>query len=245
MVLITGASRGIGAATAIHLASQAYSICISYKTNRAMAENLVAELAFLGSHAIAVQADISREEDILRLFKTVDEELGRLTHLVNNAGILLRQMEVEMMTSDRINQIFTTNVTGTFICCREAIKRMAIKNGGNGGAIVNVSSVASRTGAAGEYVDYAASKGAMDTLTKGLSLEVAREGIRVNCVRPGLIYTDIHSAGGEPDRIERVKPKIPMRRGGQPGEVAAAIAWLLSDGASYTTGSFIDLAGGI
>lgn len=245
MVLITGASRGIGAATAIHLANQGYSICISYKTNRAMAENLVAELAFLGSHAIAVQADISREEDILRLFKTVDEELGRLTHLVNNAGILLRQMEVEMMTSDRINQIFTTNVTGTFICCREAIKRMAIKNGGNGGAIVNVSSVASRTGAAGEYVDYAASKGAIDTLTKGLSLEVAQEGIRVNCVRPGLIYTDIHSAGGEPDRIERVKPKIPMRRGGQPGEVAAAIAWLLSDGASYTTGSFIDLAGGI
>lgn len=245
VVLISGASRGIGAATAKYLAGQGYSICINYKSNKTAADGIVAEIGYLGCHAIAVQADVSSENEVMRLFEKIDGELGPITHLVNNAGILLPQMTVEQMTAERINKILTTNVTSYFLCCREAIKRMAYKNGGRGGAIVNVSSVASRVGAAGEYVDYAASKGAIDTLTKGLSLELATEGIRVNGVRPGFIYTDIHRAGGEPDRVERIKTKIPLKRGGQPEEVATAIAWLLSEEASYTTGTFIDLAGGL
>lgn len=245
IALISGASRGIGGATAKYLASQNYSICVNYKSNKAAAESITAEIKYLGSHAIAVQADVSIEDDVVRLFAKIDDELGPITHLVNNAGILLPQMTVEEMTAERINNVLTTNVTSYFLCCREAIKRMAFKNGGRGGAIVNVSSVASRAGAAGEYVDYAASKGAIDTLTKGLSLELASEGIRVNGVRPGFIYTDIHRAGGEPDRIDRIKTNIPLKRGGQPEEVAAAVAWLLSEEASYVTGTFIDLAGGV
>ncbi len=244
IALITGASRGIGAATSKVLAQQGYDICVNYKSNAKAADQLVVELTAAGIRAIAVQADISQEADVERLFTTLDQQLGPITALVNNAGILRPQSRVEDLTAERINQLLTTNVTGYFLCCREAIKRMSTKHGGQGGSIVNVSSVAARTGSPHEYVDYAATKGAIDTLTTGLSIEVADEGIRVNGVRPGFIYTDMHTDGGEPGRVDRLSPVIPMKRGGQPEEVAQAIAWLLSDAASYSTGSFIDLAGG-
>jgi len=243
-ILITGASRGIGAATARLLASKGHNVCVNYKTNAALAQELVQEAKKLGVNAIAVQADVCQEDQVVALFATIDEQLGPVTGLVNNAGILLPQMPLEEMSAARINTLLTTNVTSYFLCCREAIKRMALKHGGQGGAIVNVSSAAARIGGAFEYIDYAASKGAIDTLTRGLSVEVAQQGIRVNCVRPGFIATDMHADGGEPNRIERVKGAIPMRRVGQPEEVASAIAWLLSDQASYITGSFTDIAGG-
>ncbi len=239
IVLVTGGSRGIGAATAKYLAKQGYAVCVNYLSNEDEANKVIAEIESNDGKAIAVQADISNENDVNRLFNTIDTALGNITHLVNNAGILLPQMRVSEMTADRINKVLTTNVTSYFLCCREAINRM-----NNGGAIVNVSSAASRLGAPSEYVDYAASKGAIDTLTTGLSLEVASKNIRVNCVRPGFIYTDMHADGGEPDRIERVKQLIPIQRGGTPNEVAASIAFLLSDEASYITGTFIDIAGG-
>jgi len=239
-VLITGGSRGIGAATARYLAGQGYNLCINYRCDRQAADALVAEIkANFAVSCIAVQADISIEAEVVHLFEEMDERLGVITHLVNNAGILQPQMKVMEMSAERINKTLTTNVTGYFLCCREAVRRMAV-----GSAIVNVSSAAARLGSAGEYVDYAASKGAIDVLTKGLSLEVAAKGIRVNGVRPGFIYTEMHADGGEPDRVDRVKDLIPLQRGGQPAEVAAAIAWLLSDEASYATGTFIDLAGG-
>ncbi len=244
IALITGASRGIGAATAKLLAQQGYDICINYRSDAQAAQQVVDTVIAQGQKAIAVQADISQESDVLRLFEQTDQQLGTLTALVNNAGILKPQSRVADLTAERINQLLTTNVTGYFLCCREAVKRMSTKQSGQGGAIVNVSSVAARTGSPNEYVDYAATKGAIDTLTTGLSLEVADEGIRVNGVRPGFIYTDMHTDGGEPGRVDRLSPVIPMKRGGQPEEVAQAIAWLLSDAASYTTGSFIDLAGG-
>lgn len=243
-ILITGASRGIGAATARLLASKGHHVCVNYKTNDVLAQELVQEVKKLGVNAIAVQADVSQEDQVVALFATIDEQLGPVTGLVNNAGILLPQMPLEEMSAARINTLLTTNVTSYFLCCREAIKRMALKHGGQGGAIVNVSSAAARIGGAFESIDYAASKGAIDTLTRGLSVEVAQQDIRVNCVRPGFIATDMHADGGEPNRIERVKGVIPMRRGGQPEEVATAIAWLLSDEASYITGSFTDIAGG-
>lgn len=244
VALVTGASRGIGAATARLLAEQGYDVCVNYRVQKETADSLARELDEIGGKVIAVQADVSTEEDVARLFATIDQEFGRLTHLVNNAGILLPQTTVEEITADRVNKLLTTNVTSYFLCCREAIKRMSTKHGGQGGAIVNVSSAAARLGSAGEYVDYAASKGAIDTLTIGLAGEVATQGIRVNCVRPGFIDTEIHADGGEPDRIERVRPHIPLRRGGKPEEVAAAVAWLLSDEASYVTGSFTEIAGG-
>lgn len=248
-LIITGASRGIGAAVAKVAGQRGYAVCVNYVRNREAADDVVAAIRDAGGTAIAVQADIGIEADVLRLFQTVDDELGSLTALVNNAGILEAQMRVDEVTVERLNRIFTTNITGTFLCCREAVKRMSTKRTfagrpGTGGAIVNVSSAASRLGSSGEYVDYAASKGAMDTLTIGLAGEVAAEGIRVNCVRPAFIYTDIHADGGEPGRVDRIKESIPMKRGGQPEEVAAAILWLLSDEASYATGTFIDLAGG-
>jgi len=243
-ILITGASRGIGAATARVLATKGHNLCINYHQQKDSADQLVKELQKTGIKAIAVQADVSKELQVVDLFNTCDEHLGPLTGLVNNMGILLPQMRVEQMDAQRINCLLTTNVTSYFLCCREAIKRMALKNGGQGGAIVNVSSAASRLGSAFEYVDYAASKGAIDTLTIGLSKEVALEAIRVNCVRPGFIATNMHADGGEPNRIERVKDTIPMGRGGQPEEVANAIAWLLSEEASYVTGSFTEIAGG-
>lgn len=242
-IIITGASRGIGAATALLAAAHGYAVVVNYLQNEAAAESLVAQITAKGGAAIAVQADVSVEEGVLKLFAAADT-LGPLAALVNNAGILEQQMQVENMTAQRLERVFAANVTGPILCAREAVRRMAYKNGGNGGAIVNVSSIAARTGSPGEYTDYAASKGAIDTFTIGLAKEVAGEGIRVNAVRPGFIYTDIHAAGGEPGRVDRIKDGLPMKRGGQPEEVAEAILWLLSEKASYTTGTFIELAGG-
>lgn len=244
VVLITGASRGIGAATARLAAARGYAICVNYLKSRAAADALVQELEAGGAEAIAVAADVSVEAEVARLFETVERRLGRLTALVNNAGMLETQMRVDEMDAARLNRVFAANVTSCFLCAREAVRRMSRKHGGSGGAIVNVSSAAARLGAPGEYVDYAAAKGAVDTFTLGLAREVADEGIRVNAVRPGIIYTDIHASGGEPGRVDRIKDSVPMKRGGQPEEVAAAILWLLSDEASYATGAFIDLAGG-
>ena len=244
VLIVTGASRGIGAATSIHAARGGYEVCVNYLSNQQAAEDVVSEIKEIGGAAIAVAADVARESDVKRLIETVDRELGPVTALVNNAGVLDSQTRVDSMDAERLNRIFVTNITGCFICAREAIKRMSTKYGGNGGAIVNVSSGASRLGSPGEYVDYAASKGAIDTFTIGLSKEVAQEGIRVNAVRPGFIYTEIHATGGEPDRVNRVKESVPMKRGGSSEEVAKAILWLLSDEASYTTGSFIDVTGG-
>lgn len=243
-MVITGASRGIGAVTARLAAQRGYAVCVNYRTNKAASESLVQQIRSDGGEAIAVGADVASEVDIVRLFKTVDEQLGRLTALVNNAGILETQMRIETMDAERLNRVFTTNITGSFLCAREAILRMSTKHGGNGGGIVNVSSAAARFGSAGEYVDYAASKGAIDTFTLGLSREVAGEGIRVNAVRPAFIYTDIHASGGDPHRVDRLKDSLPMKRGGQPEEVANAILWLLSEEASYVTGTFIEQAGG-
>jgi NAD(P)-dependent dehydrogenase (short-subunit alcohol dehydrogenase family) len=244
VMLITGGSRGIGAATALLGAERGYAVCINYRNNQQAAADIVKVIQRNGGYAIAVPADVASEEDVLRLFATVDKTLGTVTALVNNAGILERQMRVEHMDAQRLNRIFTTNITSYFLCAREAVRRMSTKRGGPGGAIVNVSSAAARLGSAGEYVDYAASKGAIDTLTIGLAQEVAAEGIRVNAVRPAFIYTDIHADGGEPGRVDRLKPMIPMQRGGTPEEVAQAILWLLSDAASYSTGVFIDVSGG-
>ena len=217
---------------------------VNYRADRTSAERVVASIREQGGTAIAVAADIANESDVVRLFATMDAELGTLTALVNNAGTLEPQMRVETMDAERITRVLTTNVTGTLLCAREAVRRMSTARGGRGGAIVNVSSMAARLGGPGEYVDYAASKGAVDALTIGLAQEVAQEGIRVNAVRPGIVYTDIHASGGEPGRVDRVKAFVPMRRGGQPEEVARAILWLLSDEASYSTGTFIDVSGG-
>lgn len=244
VALVTGASRGIGAVTAIELAKSGYDICINFKSNKGAAFKVLSEIESLGRRCVLVQADVSDEDDVVRMFKDLDQQLGPLSVLVNNAGILLPQTRVENLSAERINKVLSTNVTSYFLCCREAVKRMSVKHGGNGGAIVNVSSAASRLGSANEYVDYAASKGAIDTLTIGLSIEVANESIRVNGVRPGFIDTDMHASGGEPNRIERLKKHIPMQRGGHPREVASAIVYLVSDQASYVTGSFIDIAGG-
>lgn len=244
VMVVTGGSRGIGAATARLAAARGYAVCVNYLKNQAAADAVVSEITANGGRAIAVAADVSLEEDVVKLFKTVDEQLGTLTALVNNAGILETQMRVDQMDAARLNRIFTANVTSCFLCAREAVRRMSTAHGGHGGAIVNVSSAAARLGSAGEYVDYAASKGAVDTLTIGLSREVAAEGIRVNAVRPGFIYTDIHASGGEPGRVDRLKDAIPMKRGGHADEVANAILWLLSDEASYAAGAFIDVAGG-
>ncbi|EIC30713.1 MULTISPECIES: SDR family oxidoreductase [Methylomicrobium] len=244
VLVITGGSRGIGAATALLAAAREYTVCINYRKNQAAAEAVVDEIKSKGGNAIAVAADVSLESEVKNLFKVIDEQLGPISALVNNAGILEKQMRVEDIDAARLHRIFAANVVGSFLCAREAVRRMSTKHGGHGGAIVNVSSAASRLGSAGEYVDYAASKGAIDTLTIGLSQEVAEEGIRVNAVRPAFIYTDMHADGGEPGRVDRIKESLPMKRGGQPAEVANAILWLLSEEASYTTGTFIDLAGG-
>ena len=244
IAIVTGGSRGIGAATAVQLAQDGFRVCVNYRRDEAAAARVVAAIRKNGGTATAVQADVSSEPDVVRLFETVDDQLGVVNALVNNAGIVLPQTRLENMDADRINRILTTNVTSCFLCCREAIHRMSVNRGGRGGAIVNVSSAAARLGSAGEYVDYAASKGAIDTLTRGLSLEVAGEGIRVNGVRPGFIYTDLHADGGEPGRVDRLAKSIPMQRGGTPEEVARSIGWLLSDEASYVTGTFVDVAGG-
>jgi NAD(P)-dependent dehydrogenase (short-subunit alcohol dehydrogenase family) len=244
VVVVTGSSRGIGAATAKLLGESGYAVCVTYRSNEAAAQDVLAGLEKRGVRAIAVQADVSEEGDVIRLFERIDRELGRVTALVNNAAIVLPQARLEDMDAARINRMLAINVTGCFLCCREAVRRMSTKHGGKGGAIVNVSSTAARIGSPGEYIDYAASKGAVDTLTRGLALEVAGEGIRVNCVRPGYIYTDMHADGGEAGRVDRLASTVPLGRGGTPEEVAHAIRWLLSDEASYATGNFIDLAGG-
>lgn len=244
VIVVTGGSRGIGAAVARTAAGHGYAVCISYVSNSEAADSVVRDIAQGGGRAIAVRADVAMEADIQHLFETVDREFGPVTALVNNAGILDQQQRVEAMTAERINRVLLTNVTGSFLCAREAIKRMSTRHGGQGGAIVNLSSMAAKLGGPNEYVDYAASKGAIDAFTVGLAREVAAEGIRVNAVRPGLIYTDIHASGGEPGRVERLKSGVPMQRGGTVQEVANAVWWLLSEQASYATGTFIDVSGG-
>lgn len=243
-ILLTGASRGIGAATAALAAAQGYAVCVNYRARHEAAAAVVDSIERAGGRAVAVQADVSIEDDVIRLFDSCRQMLGRPTALVNNAGTLETQMRLEDMDAARLHRVFATNIVGAFLCAREAVRQMSTRHGGSGGVIVNVSSAAARLGAPGEYVDYAASKGALDTMTVGLASEVAQEGIRVNAVRAGFIYTEIHACGGEPARVDRVKAFVPMRRGGQPEEVARAILWLLSPDASFTTGSFIDVTGG-
>lgn len=244
VLLITGAGRGIGAATARLAGRQGYSVCVNYRSRREAAASVVEAIEAGGGRAVAVQADVSDESEVRRLFDACDRELGPPSALVNNAGVLETQMRVDEIDTARLQRVFATNVFGAFACAREAGRRMSTRYGGAGGAIVNVSSVAARLGAPGEYVDYAASKAALDTLTVGLAREVAGEGIRVNAVRPGYIYTDIHASGGEPGRVDRIKASLPMKRGGSAEEVARAILWLLSDEASFTTGVLLDVAGG-
>jgi len=244
VMIVTGGGRGIGAATARLAAKRGYAVCVNYLRDRSSADRVVQDIRDDGGSAVAVAGDVAAEQDVVRLFAECDRSLGPLTALVNNAGIVERQSRVEAMDGARLQRMFSTNVVGAFLCAREAIKRMSKKHGGKGGAIVNVSSGASRLGSPGEYVDYAASKGAIDTMTVGLAKELADDGIRVNCVRPGFVHTDIHAAGGEPNRIERLRDSIPMKRGGEPEEVARAILWLLSEEASYSTGAILDVTGG-
>ena len=243
-MLVTGAGRGIGAATAVLAAGQGWRVVVNYFRDESSATRIARTIRQNGGVALCFQADISDEDSVINLFETVDSEFGRLDGLVNNAGILESQMRLESMDGDRLDRVFATNVRGSFLCAREAVKRMSVRHGGHGGAIVNVSSAASRLGSANEYIDYAASKGALDTMTIGLAREVAADGIRVNAVRPGLIETDIHARGGEPGRPERLQKHIPLKRPGRAGEVAEAIVWLLSEQASYCTGAFLECAGG-
>ena len=244
ILVVTGGGRGIGAATARMAAARGYDVCVNYRANQDAASKVVADVQLAGRRAVAVPADVSIESDVVRLFETCDRELGRVDALVNNAAILERQMRLDAMDAARITRVLATNVVGPFLCAREAVRRMSTKYGGHGGAIVNVSSGASRLGSPNEYVDYAASKGALDTMTTGLAREVAAEGIRVNAVRAGHIYTELHASGGEPNRVERVKSLVAMKRGGQPDEIAYAILWLLSNEASFATGAFLDVSGG-
>lgn len=243
-LIITGGSRGIGAATARLAARRGYDVCFSYVSDRAAAEQVVRDIEAVGRSGLAVRADMAQENDVQRFFQSAENAVGLITGLVNNAGILETQMRVDQMDASRLQRVLAVNVIGYFLCAKEAVRRMSTRYGGSGGAIVNVSSAAARLGSAGEYVDYAASKGAVDTLTTGLANEVAAESIRVNAVRPGFIITDIHASGGEPDRLQRVAAGIPLGRAGQVEEVARSILWLLSDEASYTTGAFVDVAGG-
>jgi NAD(P)-dependent dehydrogenase (short-subunit alcohol dehydrogenase family) len=244
VVVVTGGSRGIGAATAVAAAHRGYDVCVAYRQREDAAEAVVARCVAAGVRAMAVAADVCGEADVVRLFSTVDERLGAIGALVNNAGIVDRQIRIADIDAARVERMLRVNVVSAFLCAREAVRRLSIKRGGSGGSIVNVSSRAAVLGSPGEYVDYAAAKAAVDTFTVGLSKEVAAEGIRVNAVRPGLIHTDIHASGGEPDRVERLCGGVPLGRGGQPEEVAAAVLWLLSDEASYVTGALLDVGGG-
>lgn len=244
VALITGASRGIGAATALLAARQGYAVAVNYTANAQAAQQVVDQITQAGGRAIAVQADVAQEDQVLAMFQTIDARLGRLTALVNNAGVVDVSQRVDEMSVQRLRRMFDINVLGSFLCAREAVRRMSTRHGGQGGAIVNVSSAASRLGSPGQYVDYAAAKGAIDVFTVGLAKEVAAEGIRVNAVRPGLIETEIHASGGLPDRVRELSHLVPMQRGGTADEVAQAIIWLLSAGASYTTMSLVDVSGG-
>ena len=244
VILITGSSRGIGAATAQLAARQGYAVCINYVRDAQAAEALCAQIRAEGFEAIAVQADVGQEADVERLFREVDARLGTITALVNNVGVLEQKCRLTDISVARLERVLRSNVISYFLCCQQAVRRMSTANGGQGGRIVNVSSVAARLSSPGEYIDYAASKGAVDTLTLGLAKEVAAEGIRVNGVRPGIIYTDIHASGGEPGRVARLASGVPMQRGGEPEEIADAIVYLLGPGATYVTGSILDVAGG-
>ena len=244
ILLVTGGSRGIGAATALLAAQRGYAVAVNYQNNADAAEAVVRQIHEAGGRALAVQADVANEAQVLRMFAQVDEALGRLDALVNNAGVVDRAQRVEDMSVARWQRQFATNVIGAFTCAREAVRRMSTRHGGRGGAIVNVSSVAAKLGSANQYVDYAASKAAIDTFTLGLAHEVAGDGIRVNAVRPGVIDTDIHASGGQPDRAWRLAPNIPMQRPGTAQEIANAILWLLGDEASYATGAVLDVGGG-
>lgn len=244
IILITGGSDGIGAATAYLAATAGYTVCINYRQNQDAANKVMSAINNGGGLAFAFQADISQEKQVEELFKSIDKEVGLITALVNNAGIIESQQKLVDMSAERLHKVFATNVIGSFLCAREAIKRMSTNNKGHGGGIVNVSSMASRYGSPFEYTDYAATKGALDTMTMGLAKEVAEENIRVNAVRPGMIHTDIHRKAGDPGRVERLNALIPMKRGGQPEEVAKTILWLLSAEASYITGALIDVSGG-
>ena len=243
VMLITGASSGIGAATAILAAERGYDVVITYLSNRAQAEAVAQKIIALGRRALSVQADVGIESDVLNLFAQIDQHFGRIDVLVNNAAILRQKLFRDIQVTE-LEKLFAVNVIGSFICAREAIKRMSKNNGGAGGSIVNISSIASRFGSPFEYVDYAASKGAIDTFTMGLAKEVVAEGIRVNCVRPGIINTELHAKGGEAGRIARIAPTIPMQRAGEADEIAKTVLWLASDEASYITGSLVDVSGG-
>jgi len=243
-VLVTGGSRGIGAAAARQLAALGHAVAVNYTRDSAAAEALVAQIRAGGGHAIAIQADVADAAQVAAMFVRIDAELPRLSGLVNNAGVVDQPARVDEMDAARLQRMFAINVFGSFACAREALRRMSTRHGGAGGAIVNVSSVAARLGAPGQYVDYAAAKGAIDTFTVGLAKEVATEGIRVNAIRPGIIETDIHASGGIPDRAKQMAPLVPMQRAGSADEVAQAIVWLLSDAASYTTGAIVDVTGG-
>lgn len=244
VMLVTGASRGIGAATARLAAAEGYALCLNFRQRHDAARELLDELLASGTRAISVEADVADEAQVVKLFAAIDAEFGRLDVLVNNAGILEQQMRLDGMDRARLERVFAVNVFGSFQCAREAVRRMSTRHGGQGGAIVNVSSIAAKFGAPNEYIDYAAAKGAIDSMTLGLAKEVAAEGIRVNAVRPGVIRTDIHASGGEPGRVDRVSSSVPMGRGGEAEEVAEAILWLASDRASYTTGALLDISGG-
>ncbi len=244
-VIVTGGSGGIGAATSRLAATEGYAVCVNYLTGAAAADRVVADITAGGGRAAAVQADVADSGDVRRLFDTAETSLGPLCGLVNNAALLEPQTDYAGIDAERLRRVLTTNVIGAFLCAQTALERMRLSRGGRGGSVVNVSSIAARTGSPHEYVDYAASKGALDTMTVGLAREVAADGVRVNAVRPGFIATGMHARGGEPDRIERLKPRIPLGRGGEPEEVANAIVWLLSDAASFTTGAFIDIGGGV
>lgn len=244
VMLITGASRGIGAATARLAAHQGYALCLNYHQREDAVKQVLEQVHAAGVSAITVKADVADEGQVVQMFDMIDREFGRLDVLVNNAGMLEQQMRLEQMDAARWTRVLGANVIGSFLCAREAIKRMSTQRGGQGGSIINLSSIAAQLGAPGEYIDYAAAKGAIDSMTVGLAREVAGEGIRVNAVRPGVIHTEIHASGGEPDRIERVKASVPMGRGGQAEEVAEAILWLASERASYTTGALLDVSGG-
>ena len=243
-VLVTGGGRGIGAATSLRCAQQGWAVAVNYSSGEAAAAAIVAQILAAGGTALAVQADVSDEAQVLAMFVTIERDLPPLGALVNNAGVVDVQARVDVMSLPRLQRMFAINVFGSFLCAREAVKRLSTQHGGRGGAIVNLSSAASRIGAPGQYVDYAAAKGAIDVFTMGLAKEVALEGIRVNAVRPGIIETEIHASGGLPDRAKQMAPLVPMQRAGSADEVAQAIVWLMSDASSYTTGSIVDVTGG-